>query len=357
MLAMAGRPKARLRDLTTKLEAAGIDPATLETPAPPHVRPVTDGGDVESLRASARTRARTTPTDARPMNVGPHTRSSVDTRTSDDLEALAQQMRPNLIARIERLRPTWAAGWIEDYPIDTGELGELLAYVRDEHGGANYKITILSPDQTVLYTSRIPIAGMPRKRGRELPRARWDGSDDEPGPRAALRDAETREPRQTNGTSANDLAALVTALGSVMGGGNRDHVLEAVREMTQTTQKQTSDLIAAVLATRSAERQSTGLVGQLREVVQATAGIRELREALAEDAPEPREEGAERSSTTRLMETAAMEMLRQGIANDAARQQAQQQRPPQRPAVRMRPTMRRQPPPNGSQPPPTPRSA
>lgn len=355
MLAMAGTPKARLRDLTSKLQAAGIDPATLETTPAPHVRPIDDGGDVESLRAHARTRARAK-TETRPMAVGPATRHTVDARTSDDLEALARQMRPNLIARIERLRPTWAAGWIEDYPIDTGELGELLAYVRDEHGGSNYKITILSPDQSVLYTSRIPIAGMPRKRGRELPRARWDGADDEPGPRAALRDAETREPR-TNGTSANDLAALVTALGGVMGGGNRDHVLEAVREMTQNTQRQTSDLIAAVLATRSAERQSTGLVGQLREVVQATAGIRELREALAEDAPPSRENDDEgRSGTSKLLETAATELLRAGIANDAQRRQQPPQERAQRPQVRMRPVMRR-PPPEGSQPPPTPRSA
>lgn len=358
-MGVAGRPKAQLRKLQEKLATAGIDPATLEpepTPpppppprraAPPPQQHAEETGEVESLRARTRTRAHAStrePSAARTMPIGASTRQTIDSRTSDDLESLAAQLRPNLIARVERVRPTWAAGWIEDYPIDDDNLSELLEYVRDEHGGSNYKITILAVDGTALYSSKIAIAGMPRKRGREVPRSRWDGSDDDE-PRARIREAEAP---QTNGgrRERGELTELVQALASFGGNNGRDHVLEAVREMTDRTQKQTTELIRAIVETRSQERQSGGLTGQLREVLQATETIRELREALTDDQPPPRAED-ERGGSSRMIEALATDLLRQGMANDAGRQRPTTPQsggmPP--PGMRARPVMRRRPPP------------
>lgn len=354
---MAGKPKQRLARLQQQLRAQGIDPATLPDPSPsPSPSSASshggDGGDVESLgHASNPTRARTrtrtrevAPPPPRAMPIGPATRNTIDTQTADDLDRLAAQLRPHLTARIERLRPTWASGWVEDYPLDSDGLGELLAYVRDEHGGQNYRITVIAGDGGALYTSRVPIAGMPRKHGREVPRSKWDGSEDE-APSRSIRDAATETRSREFGERTNgDLAELVRALGETMhGSGNgRDHVLDAVREMTDRTSKQTTELIRAIVETRSMERQSSGLVGQLREVVQATEAINEIREALAvEDRPS---RGGDEHGTRSILDTAAAELIRAGIQNDANRRQQQppqqQQRPPLRRVQVQRPPQR-----------------
>lgn len=319
---MAGKPQRRIRQLREALSAQGIDPDALRTAAPSAQTPGLE--DLPRVSAGARTHAR--------APGGPVTRSTIDQRTAADLTALAAQLAPGFCVRLERTRPTWAAGWVEDLPIDDHDLGAVLEYLRDEHGGQLYRATVLGTDGAELYTSRVPIAGPPRRRGRVLPRASWEGSDNDHAPTVAAQAA-------PQGLAIADLVQLVQAMQSTSG-ERQETVLEAVREMTNQTQTSTRELVRAVLETRSAERTQGGLQHQLREVVEATHAIEEIREALAVPDGGPRGEPANPMRTA--LGAAAAEVLAEGMRSEMRRQH--RPHPPQ--SAQRPPTIirRRQPP-------------
>lgn len=329
---MAGKPQRKIRDLRAALSSAGIDPDALQTAAPSTTtttapRPTPGIEDLPRVGAHARTHAHPRPT-------GPVTRAAVDQRTASDLANLASQLAPGFVVRLERTRPTWAAGWVEDLPIDDQDLGAVLEYVRDEHGGQLYRASVLSSDGAELYSARIPIAGPPRRRGRPISRAAWDGADDERQHNTAP--APSSSPQ---GLQMADVVALMQVMQQSKG-TNQDAVLEAVREMTSQTQRSTSELLRAVLQQRSEERKTNGLQHQLREVVEASQAIEEIREALAVHADAPPQAGRDDSDPMQeALKQAAVSVLAQGMQNEMRRgPPAPGQPPPGYRRVQPRPT-------------------
>jgi hypothetical protein len=266
------------------------------------------------------------------------TRATIDQRTAADLTTLAAQLAPGFTVRLERTRPTWAAGWVEDMPVDEHDLGAVLEYVRDEHGGQLYRATVLGTDGAELYTARVPVAGPPRRRGRVLPRSAWEGGDDDArAPNVAAPQA------AAPGLQVSDLVQLVQAMQST-GSDRQETVLQAVREMTNQTRQSTSELVRAVLETRATERQQGGLQQQLREVVEASQAIEEIREALAV----PEQNAPARGNADPMsgaLQQAAVSVLAEGMRSEMQRRtQPTPAQPQPRPGVQQAHAKR--PPPN-----------
>jgi hypothetical protein len=334
---MAGKPKARARLLAEALREHGLDPDNLTTPAP------TPTGNVQSLgeptHASARARESRAPTPIRPT--GPQTRQAVDSRTADDLDKLARQLQPGLTVRLERTRPTWAAGWIEDMPLDDHDLAAVLEYVSQEHGGQTYRASVLSHEGAILYSSRITIAGPPRRRGRVTSRDAWDGAEEH---RADSR-PERHEP------PALDLIGLFTVISKQQAEARAEQA-EANRQRDTQIDRLVASLLTDRRQANAPPPPAPSLRDQLREVVQATQAVDEIREALSVDAA-PRGRAPDRSPLAGVIEQAAGAMLAQGLQNDQqarAAQTAAQQRPQQRPpqqrpqqAPQQRPPQQRRP--------------
>lgn len=330
---MAGSPGKRLRDLQARLAAAGIDPETLERVPSPTAAAASDGdGEVRSLRPGAtRARAgahtRASEAEAPRAQVGQRTRDAVDARTADDVGELAKMLAPTLIARIERTRPTWAAGWLEDHPIDAEGMTDLLAYIRDEHGGSAYKLSLLTADsRTVLYVAKLLVAGPPRRRGRETTRARWDGEEEQQ--RSSLREAVTAPERASSGGSMSEIVSLVTAISTAMGnrGERDDRVLEAVREMTNSTRQQQTELLQTIVTTRAQDARGKDLLGQIQEIGKAKRALSSLREALVDD-DEPR--GRAPESERGLADKIGEQILSAAVQNEMSMRAQRQQQPPQ----------------------------
>lgn len=325
---MAGKPIKRARVLAEALRANGIDPDNLTTPAPPTAPrsvPNVQTLDTDPPRARVHAREERQPTPIRTAGPsGAHTRSAVDRQTADDLDRLAQQLRPGLTVRIERTRPTWAAGWIEDMPLDDHDLAAVLEYVSAEHGGQTYRASVISHEGAILYSSRLCIAGPPRRRGRVMNRDAWDGTA-EP----------ERQPErhQEHRDAPINLVELFTVISRQQAEARAEQA-----EANRQRDTQIDRLVASLLADRRLQAAPPpppppppSLRDQLREVVEATQAVDEIREALTVDTPPPRER--QRSAMTGIIEQAAGAMLAQGMANDQARRQAapqQQQPPPQR---------------------------
>jgi len=178
---MAGSPKKRARKLAMANDQVFDDTDTVRealtdsTPdSPPQTSPY---APAHNAPARARAREENAPPSMQSRNLapGPQTREVIDHSIADEIAKLSAELKPGLIARIWRTRPSWAAGWIEDTPLDTGKLADLLTYLSDEHGGQVYRITLLLPDGRPYQETSIPIAGPPRRRGRPVDRDTWEG--------------------------------------------------------------------------------------------------------------------------------------------------------------------------------------
>jgi len=115
---MAGRPKRRAQleqqSLSTPIPDALSTPEPMRAPAP------------------ARARMREAPTPIRRGGyLGASSRAAADSAAATELNGLAQALRPGAQVRIERVRPSWAAGWIEDLTLDVGGLGELYEHLQE----------------------------------------------------------------------------------------------------------------------------------------------------------------------------------------------------------------------------------
>jgi hypothetical protein len=313
---MAGTPKKRDRQLATLLREQGIDPDALRTVSP-GVEPLEPGAP-GATRAHARARAPVHAREARSFPMGAETRRAVDVRTADDLQALAAQLSPGFTLRIERLRPVWAAGWVEDYPIDDGSLAAVLEYLRDEHGGQVYRGTVLGADESQLYVCKIPVAGPPRRRGRVVTRDAWEGNPSESAAGAAA--SPVAAPAAAPASQLSDLIALLDAV-QRQNTERQEVTLGAVREMVQGTQRSQAELLAALAARGNGNGAGESLHERLQELIQASQAIDELREVIGSGAPAPAAAAAEQSTGMRaVLERAAADMLVQGWQNDQAQQ-------------------------------------
>lgn len=153
---MAGTPKKRAKQAAAQ---------AVQQAAPPDAIP---NASVAAMRTRARAPARAVPP------VGPTTRAAVDAGQASTLSELARHIHPGYTLRLERLRPVWCAGWVEDIAVDTSSVGELYNMVRAEFGGSHYRVVVLGNQESVLYEGRLTIASPPCVGGLPINRAKWE---------------------------------------------------------------------------------------------------------------------------------------------------------------------------------------
>jgi hypothetical protein len=274
---MAGRPKRRARLAQRALHPIAEDSAIPDAlPSPARARTGAHNARAQQPPQHSSSRPPPAPRPLRSPLIGGATRTVADDAQAETLLKIAGLIKPGVEIRIERTRPGWAAGWIEDYPIDAGgdALRSLYERLRDEHGGQLYRLTVLAPGDTPVYVGAVPIAGPVRHDGRIITRDSWDP----PG-----RDREPRAQPAAAPAQAFPMAEMLGAFGQFMqlfttqSEKSSQLQLEAVRDMVRSSQQQTSDLTAAVLELRSSEHQQRGLSGQIAELMEGMSAVDQLR--------------------------------------------------------------------------------
>jgi hypothetical protein len=207
-------------------------------------------------------------------------RAVADAAGAEQLGAVVRALRAASMVRIERLRPHWCKGWLEDFAVESGDVTELLTYLRDEHGGESYRLSVLGPDNVVIADAHQPIAGRPRDRGRLIDRDVWEGRA--PVAATAQPVAVAAAPQQN---PSGDI--LNTVLG-MMRDANAAQ-FKAVQEMRAADSRQTAELIASInRRTEHADRpRGPTFVEQVNEIVASTRALSDMREAIAIDQPPP----------------------------------------------------------------------
>lgn len=312
---MAGRPKTRARREAAAATGDIPDALTQATP---------------NARARVRTRE-APPLPLRAGGVGMGARNAADQAAAGQLAGLATALRPGALVRIERVRPSWAAGWIEDLTLDLGGLGELYEHLQEEWGGRSYRCTVMLPNGAPGFEGRIEIAGAPLEEGTPIDRDEWNG---QPGKRE--REARAARERVPNARSSNDqppggfdaLAWMKLLL--EMQRDQADRSEKAMRELVTTSAAQNQDLIDAMLQARTAER-GPSLVAQLGELEQAKRALDRMGRVFG-----AADRSAEPAGDDDLMSGAVKEAAKQFVGNVIASQFAGNtgpQTPPARPGA------------------------
>lgn len=333
---MAGRPKTRAK-LEQQQSSEILDADT--APSPDTARTPRDARAAPT-RAHAYGQAGPVPRTANAAGayVGPHARNVADQVAGSELAELSRALRPGTTVRVERLRPSWAAGWVEDLELDRGGMRELYDHVAGEWGGQKYRLSPLLPSGAAAFSATLAISGPPLHEGRRIDRDEWDGFK----PRTQ-RAVNTTAPAAA--AAAPDLGGLLGFFKLFMDTNNAATAaqLESVRELARSSAAQNQDLLTA-LAERDGDRAGRQtFAAQLGELVTASKALDGVRKVLggptrnskaeAEDDPMA---GALKEATKHFM-TNAMGSFFQKKSSSAP-----QHRPPQGPPRRPMP-----PPPQG----------
>lgn len=216
------------------------------------------------------------------VTVGPQSRAQADHTTASEMARLAQSLRAGVQVRIERIKPTWCAGWIEDLTLDSGSLAELYEHLREEWGGRSYRCTVLLANGLPAFETRIEIAGRPREEGRLIER-----ETDKPAPAPIV---QAPAPSQ-------DMAGLLGVFQLVMSTNQKatEAQMAAMRELSERSAAQNQGLIEAMLQSRTAEQRGGSLAGQLSELMEANRTIEKVRKTFGaanpgESAPAEKED-------------------------------------------------------------------
>lgn len=276
---MAGQPKTRAKreaearaaaELAAS-EALGFDPGTI--PEAVTVHPV-DG----TVPGSAYTRARARPfqpTGKGSITAGPATRSAVDTAVGQEMSRLAQALRPGVVARLTRTRPTYAAGWVEDYPLDSDRVGELLEYLANEHGGQSYKVTVINPSGHPYFESNIQIAGPPKRRGKLVSRDSWDGPEAEIVAQPAKQDQSV------------ELLLKFMALQVENERHSADRLLKSISDIVASSKESNAQLMREIVSQRRAEAEATNINTQIENLGRAVGALRRVASSVEPPKAEP----------------------------------------------------------------------
>lgn len=274
---MPGSPKKRAAKLKAELE--GVTNRAVEVlsqataPAePPPTLPEAKADPRPATRARARgMRYREPAQAARPG--GTRVRQAADSAEAQSLTQLSKVLKPGHKLRITRLRPSWAAGWIEDYLLDAGDdLTSIYEYLREEYGGVKYEVMVLA-GSTPLYEASIPVAGPPRDRGKVINRDVWEGISSSSSTPATV---------ERTSNDSGGLAMVTTFAKMFIDSQQRatDAQLQSVREMVNATQRSTGELATAVLENRERGDRRQSLGAQLNEVVEATRAVERVKKAI-----------------------------------------------------------------------------
>jgi len=298
---MAGRPKTRAR---LQAAAQGGIPDALTEP-----------------RANARARA-DAPARARGF-VGANARGAVDAAAAGHLNELARQLRIGTTVRIERIRPSWASGWLEDLTLSQGGYGELLEHLQEEYGGKKYRLTVLLPNGSPGFEATQDIAGPPLDEGTEIDRDEWNG---QPGKRERERARERNAIPPAATTPAAAAALDPVALVKLMLDMQRDGAERAEKSMRQIAE-QNREMMQSVLQVQQG-REAPNLVQQLGELEQAKRALDRMGRVFG---------AADRSSDddddgvmSGAMKEATKHFLGNVLASEFAGRGGAPQRPPQR---------------------------
>jgi len=219
--------------------------------------------------------------------LGNATRDVVDQRQAAAARSLSEAIRPGMVLRVERTRPTWCMGFVEDYPIEEGEtLATFLEHMRDEHGGQSYRVHVLGGGDVVLFEGKLVIAGQPKQHGRPINRAKWEGWE---------------EQQQSGANSSrSELGGLTEFLTLFMSQQQKtsDAQLRSVELMVEGTRKQTTELMNSVVAARGDERARQSFTEQLGQFVEATRGIEKVKKQLFGAAAQQQQGGGDDDDVT-----------------------------------------------------------
>ncbi len=247
------------------------------------------GPDNAPAGAPARTGGRAAP--AAPA-VGPTVRQYIDARQGEALADLGTALTMGCPVRIERVRPAWCAGWVEDTDIDVGDMGELYNYLQGEWGGSQYRITALHVDGRPLMAVKLKVAGPPRQGGRLINRGRWEGAtagDELP------EGAPPPEPLAVGTVPASNPLEFV----QFMMTESRASAAEArasVREMGEVHSRDVQQLMGLIAKRDETRDESNSLVGQIATLTEGVQAVEELRDTMTanqptQDQPEPERSG------------------------------------------------------------------
>lgn len=296
---MAGRPKTRAKRAAEALEGE-IPNATTTPNAPPRTAP-------------PRTHARAAPPGLRAAPpLGSQARGELDSIHADTIRHLAAQLQPGMLVRIARVRPSWAAGWIEDYPLDSDDIAELYEYLQEEHGGKLYRAQLLASDGKPFFDAKIQIAGAPRLRGKVVPREHWEDGGN------TVTTAAAPAPSQTGIGDMLQLFQMVLGQQQENAASRERTILETVK----TARSETRDVLRAL-----AEQRNPGgnLLEQLQEFGAVRKGVEKMSEALAPRGQQEPEDGMQGA-----LKEAASHFLMNAIASRGSanrRPQPPRQRP------------------------------
>lgn len=271
---MAGRPKTRARRAAAAAAVQGV-PLGAGQRAPAHDAPARARVRAHAYEYQGQSQAAVQP--------GAATRAVVDELAAGGLAELAAALQPGTTVRIERTRPSWCSGWVEELDLEAAGLGELYEYLTDEWGGQAYRITALYADGRPLFTSQLKVAGPPKDQGRVINRRQWEASMRGEDPHAIPHTVPA--PGAPGQAQPSD---MIQFLGLFLGEQrqSRDHIFEAVKTMNETHGKNVTDLMTA-LATKA---EGTSLTAQIGDLTKGMAAVEDLKNTVAEMSPETAEE-------------------------------------------------------------------
>lgn len=327
---MAGTPKRRARR-----EAAQADqiPDAIGEETPESAPTVSRATVPLRAPARARTHAHASGAPARGTGdyTGPAARSAADGLRAGALEDVARSLRPGTVLRVERTRPLWAAGWIEDYPIDRSGVPGLLEYLRDEHGGQLYRLSPLSPAGVPVADFVQPIAGAVRVRGRAVDRETFERG----GKPAPLEHAPA--PQQSQTDNASILRMVLDEARE-----SRNQTMEAVREIA----KESRGLADRIIEQREAPSRRT-LAEELAQLEETQTAVRRVARSFGGSSGKPAQQQSSGPGEIRdKLKGRFAEMIMGKVINEMGaprgaprgapppRQLPQQQRPQQPPQQR-----------------------
>lgn len=272
--------------------------------------------------------------------MGPQARAAVDQAQAATLQSIAALLRPGVTLHIERTRPTWCAGWCENFTIEPGEdLAGLYEHVKAEWGGGRYRIFVLGGGNSELgLEGSIAIAGEPRHEGRPL-----------------VRDTEPISSSSARGANPAPAAGGIETMFPVVAGvlkmffDQQERVstaqLTAIRDTQQAQRDQTTALVNAALERRERETETArppSFAQQVNELAGAFQTMQRAQRLFGSAAPKRKSDddddnrGALHEMSKQFMGAAMASFFGGGNAGGA-------QRPAAARPVRVRPVTNAQP--------------
>jgi hypothetical protein len=248
-------------------------------------------------------------------SVGAQTRAAADAAAAGEIGQLARVMRPGVSVRVERTRPSWCAGWIEDVVLHAGTVSELLEYLQEECGGRTYRCSVLLPNGLVAFESVVHVAGKPLHEGRPIDRDEWNG---ERSSSSSSSNARRDQPRQRNSDAA-EMGGMLGFL-KLFVDMQRDSTkvqVEQMRELAKNLGENNTKILSALQAKQTNNPPAT-LAGQLGELLEGARAIEKAKRMFGAAAPRQSNGGDDDEEDGDVMKGAMKEAMKHFLGNAIA---------------------------------------